>query len=137
MGYRLDKGGHVDRSQTIHFRWNGRKLSAFAGDTVASALLANDVAIAGRGMKLHRPRGVFTIGPEEPNALVTVGRGAAIEPSARATMIPVRDGLEVRAPENSMLVERALAGAESLNFTLKPVDIASFLIKNAGGGDAV
>ena len=97
MGYRLDKGGHVDRSQPIHFRWNGRKLPAFAGDTIASALLANDVAIAGRGMKLHRPRGVFAVGPEEPNALVTLGHGAQAEPSARATMIPVRDGLEVRA----------------------------------------
>ena len=97
MGYRLDKGGHVDRSQPIHIRWNGRKLAAFAGDTVASALLANNVAIVGRGMKLHRPRGVFSIGPEEPNALVTLGRGAELEPSARATMIPVRAGLEVRA----------------------------------------
>src|SRR5688572_13382374 len=97
MGYRLDKGGHVDRSQPIHFRWNGRKLPAFAGDTVASALLASNVAIVGRGMKLHRPRGVFTIGPEEPNALVTLGRGALLEPSARATMVPVREGLEVRA----------------------------------------
>ncbi len=97
MGYRLDKGGHVDRSQPIHFRWNGRRLPAFAGDTVASALLANDVAIVGRGMKLHRPRGVFSIGPEEPNALVTLGRGALLEPSARATMIPVREGLEARA----------------------------------------
>jgi sarcosine oxidase subunit alpha len=97
MGYRLDKGGHVDRSQPIHFRWNGRKLAAFAGDTIASALIANDVAVAGRGMKLHRPRGVLTVGPEEPNALVTLGRGALAEPSARATMIPVREGLEVRA----------------------------------------
>ena len=97
MGYRLDKGGHVDRSQPIHFRWNGKRLAAFAGDTVASALLANGVTVVGRGMKLHRPRGVFSIGPEEPNALVTLGRGAEVEPSARATMIPVRDGLEVRA----------------------------------------
>src|SRR5688572_16972845 len=97
MGYRLEKGGHVDRSQPIHFRWNGRRLPAFAGDTIASALLANDVAIVGRGMKLHRPRGVFAIGAEEPNALVTLGRGAEAEPSARATMIPVREGLEVRA----------------------------------------
>jgi sarcosine oxidase subunit alpha len=97
MGFRLDKGGHIDRSQAIHFRWNGRKLAAFAGDTVASALIANDIAVVGRGMKLHRPRGVLSIGPEEPNALVTVGRGAELEPSARATMIPVRDGLEVRA----------------------------------------
>jgi sarcosine oxidase subunit alpha len=97
MGYRLLKGGHIDRTQQVHIRWNGRKLPAFPGDTVASTLLANDVAIAGRGMKLHRPRGVFTIGPEEPNALVTLGRGSELEPSARATMIPVRDGLEVRA----------------------------------------
>jgi hypothetical protein len=57
MGYRLDKGGHIDRSQPIHFRWNGRKVAAFAGDTVASALLANDIPVVGRGMKLHRPRG--------------------------------------------------------------------------------
>jgi sarcosine oxidase, subunit alpha len=97
MGYRLEKGGHIDRSQAIHFRWNGRRLAAFAGDTVASALIANDVAIVGRGMKLHRPRGILSIGPEEPNALVTLGRGAELEPSARATMVPVRDGLEVRA----------------------------------------
>ena len=97
MGYRLDKGGHVDRSQAVHFRWNGRKIAAFAGDTVASALLANDIPVVGRGMKLHRPRGILSIGPEEPNALVTLGRGAEAEPSARATMIPVREGLEVRA----------------------------------------
>ena len=97
MGYRLDKGGHIDRSQAIHFRWNGRKLAGFAGDTIASALIANDIAVVGRGMKLHRPRGVFSAGPEEPNALVTLGRGAELEPSARATMVPVREGLEVRA----------------------------------------
>ncbi|MGQ0430607.1 MAG: 2Fe-2S iron-sulfur cluster-binding protein [Gammaproteobacteria bacterium] len=97
MGYRLDHGGHIDRSQRLSFRWNGRRIYAYAGDTIASALLAEDVAIVGRGMKYHRPRGVLSSGVEEPNALVTLGRGAAIEPSARATMIPVRDGLEVRA----------------------------------------
>ena len=48
-------------------------------------------------MKLHRPRGILSIGPEEPHALVTLGRGAEAEPSARATMIPVREGLEVHA----------------------------------------
>jgi sarcosine oxidase subunit alpha len=97
MGYRLEKGGHIDRSQAIHFRWNGRKLAAFAGDTIASALIANDIPVVGRGMKLHRPRGVLSAGSEEPNALVTLGRGAALEPSTRATMFPVQEGLEVRA----------------------------------------
>ena len=48
-------------------------------------------------MKLHRPRGILSVGVEEPNALVTLGRGAELEPSARATMIPVREGLEVHA----------------------------------------
>ena len=47
MGYRLEKGGHIDRSQAIQIRWNGRKVSAFAGDTVASALLANDIPVVG------------------------------------------------------------------------------------------
>jgi sarcosine oxidase subunit alpha len=97
MGHRLAQGGHIDRAQPLALRWNGRVLPAFAGDTVASALLANDVRIAGRSMKFHRPRGVLSAGVEEPNALVTLGRGAALEPSARATMTPVRDGLEVRA----------------------------------------
>ncbi len=97
MGYRLDSGGHIDRSQPVQVRWNGRLLGAFAGDTIASALLANDVHIAGRSMKFHRPRGILSAGVEEPNALVTLGRGAELEPSARATMIPVREGLEVRA----------------------------------------
>jgi sarcosine oxidase subunit alpha len=97
MGYRLDSGGHIDRTQPIRFRWNGRTLDAFAGDTIASALIANDIRVVGRGMKLHRPRGILSAGVEEPNALVSLGRGAELEPSARATMMPVREGLEVRA----------------------------------------
>ena len=96
MGYRLPSGGHIDRGQTFSVRWNGRVLPAFAGDTVASALLANGVRIAGRSMKFHRPRGVLSAGVEEPNALVTLGRGAESELTARATMIPVREGLDVR-----------------------------------------
>ena len=97
MGHRLDRGGHIDRSQRLSFRWNGRRIDAYAGDTIASALLAEDVHIVGRGMKYHRPRGVLSAGVEEPNALVTLGRGATLEPNARATMVPVRDGLEVRS----------------------------------------
>ncbi len=97
MGHRLASGGHIDRSQPVTIRWNGRALPAFAGDTIASALLANDVKIVGRSLKFHRPRGPLSAGVEEPNALVTLGRGATLEPSARATMIPVRQGLEVRA----------------------------------------
>ncbi|MGQ0383711.1 MAG: 2Fe-2S iron-sulfur cluster-binding protein [Gammaproteobacteria bacterium] len=97
MGYRLESGGHIDRTQRLSFRWNGRRIYAHPGDTIASALLAENIAIVGRGIKYHRPRGLLSAGPEEPNALVTLGRGATVEPSARATVIPVRDGLEVHA----------------------------------------
>ncbi len=96
-GYRLAVGGRIDRAHPLSFRWNGETVSAFAGDTITSALLANGVRIVGRGMKFHRPRGVLSAGIEEPNALVTLGAGAEIEPNARATMIPVREGLEVLA----------------------------------------
>lgn len=96
MGYRLPSGGRIDRARPLRWRWNRRELAAFAGDTIASALLAQDVHIVGRSFKFHRPRGVLAAGAEEPNALVTIGHGAEMEPSACATMIPVREGLEVR-----------------------------------------
>lgn len=96
-GYRLAIGGRIDRSRPLSLLWNGRKLPAFSGDTIASALLANGVRIVGRGMKFHRPRGILTAGIEEPNALVTLGFGAEVEPNARATMIAVCEGLDVHA----------------------------------------
>ncbi|MEM7465133.1 MAG: 2Fe-2S iron-sulfur cluster-binding protein, partial [Pseudomonadota bacterium] len=68
---RLASGGLVDRRKRISFSFDGEKMEAYAGDTLASALLANDVKLVGRSFKYHRPRGVFTAGSEEPNALVT------------------------------------------------------------------
>ncbi|MGJ8590554.1 MAG: 2Fe-2S iron-sulfur cluster-binding protein, partial [Yoonia sp.] len=94
---RIAGRGLIDRSNTVTFSFDGRSYDGFAGDTVASALLANDVTLMGRSFKYHRPRGVLTAGSEEPNALVTVGRGAATEPNVRATMQEVYDGLQVRS----------------------------------------
>ena len=78
----------------VSFSFDGRRYEGREGDTLASALLANDVALVGRSFKYHRPRGVMTAGPEEPNALVTIGRGAAATPNTRATVQEVFDGLE-------------------------------------------
>ena len=97
MGYRLAAGGRIDRARQLHWRWNGHELPAFPGDTIASALLAADIRIVGRSFKFHRPRGLLAAGVEEPNALVTLGRGAETDPSACATAIPIREGLEVRS----------------------------------------
>ncbi|MEZ5850836.1 MAG: sarcosine oxidase subunit alpha family protein [Hyphomicrobiaceae bacterium] len=91
--FRLDRGGSIDRGQPLDFTFDGRALSGFAGDTLASALLASGVRLAGRSFKYHRPRGIFTAGPEEPNALVELRTGARREPNTRATTVELFDGL--------------------------------------------
>ncbi len=91
--FRSATGGLVDRTRPLGFRFDGRRLSGFAGDSLASALLANGVRLVGRSFKYHRPRGVFGLGVEEPNALVTVGSGARREPNVRATQLELYEGL--------------------------------------------
>ncbi len=92
-GYRLADRGLVDRSRTIGFAWDGRTMQGFAGDTLASALMANGEHVVGRSFKYHRPRGVMSAGPEEGGALVTVGAGARREPNAKATQVEICPGL--------------------------------------------
>ncbi|WP_171130247.1 MULTISPECIES: sarcosine oxidase subunit alpha family protein [unclassified Ruegeria] len=94
---RIAGKGLVDRSQTVPFVFDGVRYEGFEGDTLASALLANGIKLMGRSFKYHRPRGVLTAGSEEPNALVTVGAGAAQEPNVRATMQEIYPGLEARS----------------------------------------
>ncbi|MBK8742680.1 MAG: (2Fe-2S)-binding protein [Betaproteobacteria bacterium] len=84
---RMPHGGRIDRTQPLSFTFNGRHLRGFAGDTLASALLANDVTLVGRSFKYHRPRGVMAAGVEDPSSLVHLGIGAAGEPNARATQV--------------------------------------------------
>jgi len=92
---RLPSGGSaIDRSRAVSLSFDGREIEAFYGDTIASALLANDVAVVGRSFKYHRPRGIWGAGVEEPNALVDIaGRG----PNMRATTEPARPGLIARS----------------------------------------
>jgi sarcosine oxidase subunit alpha len=91
--FRRADGGAVDRSQSIRFTFDGRQYEGYAGDTLASALMANGVRLLARSFKYHRPRGLFATGPEEPNGLVTVRQGARREPNVPATMVEIFDGL--------------------------------------------
>jgi len=94
---RLAAGGSaIDRSRPIRFSFDGTSVDGFAGDTIASALLANDVAVVGRSFKYHRPRGIWGAGVEEPNALVDVG-GPRTTPNTRATTEPAADGLVAKS----------------------------------------
>ncbi|HEY0767739.1 MAG TPA: sarcosine oxidase subunit alpha family protein [Steroidobacteraceae bacterium] len=91
---RTEAGGRIDRSRVLHFSFDGRSYTGFAGDTLASALLANGVHLMGRSFKYHRPRGVLASGAEEPNALVAVRRDAArYTPNLRATLVELYEGL--------------------------------------------
>ena len=100
--YRLPQGsgaGHtsvgrlVDHSKPLSFTYDGKQMSGFAGDTLASAVMANGRRVLGRSFKYHRPRGLITMGSEEPNALVGVGEGSRLEPNLRATQVELYDGL--------------------------------------------
>ena len=91
--YRLPRGGLIDRATSLGFSFDGRTYAGCAGDTLASALVANGVRVVGRSFKYHRPRGIFTAGTDEPNALVELRDGTRREPNTRATTIELFDGL--------------------------------------------
>ncbi|MEM9145273.1 MAG: 2Fe-2S iron-sulfur cluster-binding protein [Pseudomonadota bacterium] len=93
-GTRLASGGVIDRDQRVSFWWDGRRMQGCAGDTLASALLANGERVVARGFKYHRPRGVMAAGPEEGGALVTTGRGAHRVPNVKAPEVELYPGLE-------------------------------------------
>jgi sarcosine oxidase subunit alpha len=93
-GRRLETGGAVRRDQPISFRFDGASYTGFAGDTLASALLANGVTVIGRSFRYHRPRGLWGAWTEEPAALVDLRVGERYEPNARATLIPIEPGLD-------------------------------------------
>ena len=90
---RLSTGGAINRDKTISFSFDGKKYTGFEGDTLASALLANDVHLMGRSFKYHRPRGCLTADSHEPNAIVELRSGARREPNTRSTLAELFDGL--------------------------------------------
>lgn len=89
--------GLLDTSNPLTFSFNGQKMQGYQGDTLASALLANGQKLVGRSFKYHRPRGIFSAGVEEPNALMQIGEGAYRDPNTRATVTQLYDGLVARS----------------------------------------
>ncbi|GAA4524753.1 2Fe-2S iron-sulfur cluster-binding protein [Amycolatopsis samaneae] len=93
--FRLPTGGHVDRARPIEFLFDGRVLTGYQGDTLASALLAHGVHRVATSVRLGRPRGVMSAGAEEPNALVQLEKPFP-EPMLTATTVELREGLVAR-----------------------------------------
>ena len=105
------KHSRVNLTKPLTFTFDGIAYQGFAGDTLASALLANHVKIVARSFKYGRPRGIVGAGAEEPNALVQVDIGARTTPDLKATQVELYDGL----------VAARTSGWPSLAFDLKSV----------------
>ncbi|MGB7286357.1 MAG: 2Fe-2S iron-sulfur cluster-binding protein, partial [Salaquimonas sp.] len=120
------KGGLINREKPVSFTFNKQTYSGFEGDTLASALLANDVKLVGRSFKYHRPRGILTAGSEEPNALVELREGAHKEPNTRATTIELFEGLSAKSQNHRGSVKYDLL---AINDLISPFLTAGFYYK--------
>lgn len=126
QSHRLSSGGQIDRKQPLGFTFDGRKMVGFAGDTLASALVANGVKLVGRSFKYHRPRGILTAGAEEPNALVELRGGARREPNTRATTTELYDGLAADSQNRWPSLRHDVMAVNSL---FSPIFVAGFYYK--------
>lgn len=123
---RLKIGGAIDRSAPVPLSFDGKPYVGLLGDTLASALLANGVRLIGRSFKYHRPRGIYSCGPEEPNALVTVRRASGPEPNIPATTLEIFEGLTARSQNRWPSLAFDLMG---INQLVSPLIPAGFYYK--------
>jgi sarcosine oxidase, subunit alpha len=124
---RIAGQGRLTPAKTARFTFDGKTYQALEGDTVASALLANGVHLVGRSFKYHRPRGILSAGPEEPNALIDVSRDAARrQPNVRAPVQEVFDGMKVESQNRWPSLSFDIGGVNNL---LSPFFAAGFYYK--------
>jgi len=116
---RIPGKGRIDRGKLVRFTFNGSVYDGLQGDTLASALLANDVHLVGRSFKYHRPRGILSAGSEEPNALVGVDRGPGrFEPNTRATVLEIFDGLATTSQNHWPSLKRDIGAVNDALYML-------------------
>ena len=127
---RLDNCGRIDRTHGLRFTLDGKVFQGYAGDTLASALLANGEHLVARSFKYHRPRGIMAAGVEEPNALLTLGDGGTREPNIAATVAELEDGLVARTQNAWPSVKFDLMAVNNL---LSPLFVAGFYYKTFMG----
>jgi methylglutamate dehydrogenase subunit C len=124
--HRLASGGLIERQKPLGFTFDGKSYRGFAGDTLASALLASGVRLVGRSFKYHRPRGILSAGSEEPNALVELRQGARREPNTRATTIELFEGL---AADSQNRFPSLAFDVMAINSLFSPIFAAGFYYK--------
>lgn len=126
QSHRLADGGVIDRLKPLNFTFDGKSYSGHAGDTLASALVANGVKLVGRSFKYHRPRGILTAGSEEPNALVELRTGDRREANTRMTVTELYDGLDAASQNRWPSLKHDFL---SINQLASPIFVAGFYYK--------
>ena len=119
----------INFNQKISFLFDGKKIFGFKGDTIASALLRNNINLIGRSFKYHRPRGIYTCGIEEPNALVQIISEYS-EPNTRATIKKIYEGMEVESQNRWPSLDNDIG---SINSLFSPLFSAGFYYKTFMG----
>ena len=120
---------YININQKISIIFDGKQYSAFKGDTIASALLRNNVHLIARSFKYHRPRGIYTCGIEEPNGIVQI-LSEHNEPNTRATVKQVYEGMEVESQNRWPFLNFDIG---SVNNLLSPIFSAGFYYKTFMG----
>ena len=124
---RVKSSKFIDETYRVSFKFNGSRYYGYKGDTLASALLANNIHLVGRSFKYHRPRGIMTSGSEEPNAIVQLHNNSdRTEPNVRATEIEIYEGLEASSQNCWPSVNFDIGGINNL---LSPLLPAGFYYK--------
>ena len=124
-----NNNSRVTDSNKVSFIFDGKKYFGFDGDTVASALLRNNIKIVGRSFKYHRPRGIYTCGIEEPNALVQI-LSENDEPNTRATVKKIYSGIKILSQNRWPSLENDFG---YINNLLSPLFSAGFYYKTFMG----
>ncbi len=139
-------GEVIDRDQPVEFKWNGKTVRGFEGDTIASALAANGVRVFSRSFKYHRPRGILTATYHDPNVIVQVGE----DPNVRGAHQRIEAGMDVRSQNTwpslgfdvktvNRLVGRFLSPGFYYKTFIRPQSLwptyAKVLSRFAAGGD--
>ena len=127
---RIDNFGKINRNRVISFSWNQKKYFGYEGDSLASAMLANNIKVVGRSFKYHRPRGIMSCGVEESGALLTIGEGDKRDPNVRATTQELYEGLVASGQNAFPSVNFDLASVSDL---LSPFLSAGFYYKTFMG----
>ena len=90
---RFPSGELIDRLNPIEFTFDGKKIDAYEGDTLGSALAAQNIKVLSRSFKYHRPRGLMCVSGQCPNCLVEVNGS----PNIRACMTKAENKMAVKS----------------------------------------